>query len=59
MYIKNCDLHNFADDNTISCVSGSLNELTSELEKEGNVATQWFRDNSMIVNPEKFQGIII
>ena len=59
MYIKNSDLHNFADDNTISCVSSSLNELISESEKEGNIATQWFRDNSMIVNPEKFQAIII
>ena len=59
MYIKNSDLHNFAVDITISCVSSSLNELISELEKEGNIATQWFRDNSMIVNPEKFQAIII
>ena len=59
MYIKNSDLHNFADDNTTSCVSSSLNELISELEKEGSIATQSFRDNSMIVNPEKFQAIII
>ena len=58
MYIKNSDLHNFADDNTISCVSSSLNELISELEKEGSIATQWFRDNSMIVNPKNFQAII-
>ena len=54
MYIKNSDLHNFADDNAISCVSSSLNERISELEKEGNIAAQWFRDNSMVVNPEKF-----
>ena len=59
MYIKNSDLHNFADDNTISCVSSSLNGLISELKKEGNIATQWFGDNSMIVNPRKFQAIII
>ena len=59
MYIKNSDLHNFADDNTISYVSSSLNGLISELEKEGNIAAQWFRDNSMIVNPGKFQAIII
>ena len=39
MYIKNSDLHNFADNNTISCVSSSLNGLISELEKEGNIAT--------------------
>ena len=42
----------------ISCVSSLLNELISELEKEGNIATQWFRDNSMIVNPERFHPII-
>ena len=54
MYIKNSDFHNFADDNTISCFSSSLNELISELEKEGNMATQWFGDNPIIVNQEKF-----
>ena len=59
MYIKNSDLHSFADDNTISCVSSSLNGLISGLEKEGNIATQWFRDNSMIIDPEKFHAIII
>ena len=59
MYIKNSDLHNFADDNKISCVSSSLNELISELEKEGNTTTQWFRDSYMIVNTKKFQAIII
>ena len=59
MYIKNSDLHNLADDNKVCCISSQLNELISELEKEGNIATQWFRDNSMIVNPEKFQAIII
>ena len=59
MCIENSDLHNFADDNKISCVSSSLNELISELEKEGNTTTQWFRDSSMIVNPKKYQAIII
>ena len=58
MYIKNSDLHNFADDYTISSVSSSLNELNSELKKEGNIVTPWFRDNSMTVNQEKFHAII-
>ena len=59
MYIKNSDLHSFADVITISCVSSSLNELISELEKERNIGTQWFRDNFMTVNPGKFQAITI
>ena len=58
MYIKNSGLHNFAADNTISRVSSSLNKLISELQKEGNIATQWFRDNSMIFKSERFQAII-
>ena len=59
MYIKNSDLHNLADDNRISWVSSSLNELISELEKEENIAAQCFRDNSMIVNADKFLAMII
>ena len=30
--------------------TGSLNEPISELEKEGNTATQWFRHNSVSFN---------
>ena len=56
MHIKNSDFHNFADDNSFACVLSSLNELILELEKEGNIVTQWFRDNSKIVNPAKFQA---
>ena len=29
------------------------------LEKESEVAVKWFSDNNMIVNPKKFQAIII
>ena len=59
MHIQNSELYNFADDNTISCTSNDLNDLLMKLESEGNTATQWFKNNSMIVNPEKFQAIII
>ena len=59
MYIEKSDLHNFVDDNAFSCISSLLNELISELVKETNIARQWFRDNSMIVNPDRFQAIII
>ena len=36
-----------------------LNELLRLLEKESEVAIKWFSDNNMIVNPKKFQAIII
>ena len=42
------------------CISVPLNKLLRRLlEKESEVAIKWFSDNSMIVNPKKFQAIII
>ena len=59
MNIENSELHNFADDNTISSSSETLRDLTANLEIESNKATEWFKVNNMIVNPDKFQSIII
>ena len=57
--IKNSELHNFADDNTISSEEVSIEKLLQTLEKESIAATDWFKENEMIVNPDKFQAIII
>lgn len=53
-WIENADLHNFADDNTISDSAYSLPELSKRSEKSSEAAIKWFRTNSMIVNPQKF-----
>ena len=52
-------LANFADDNTIYAAKSDLNELLRLLEKESKVTIKWFSDDHMIVNPKKFQAIII
>ena len=57
--IKEADLYNFADDNTISCAAKCMPDLIHKLETESENAVNWFRDNQMIVNPQKFQSIII
>ena len=49
--------HNLADDNTLACFSKTIQELIGSLECE--VALNWFNENKMIVNPGKFQAIII
>ena len=59
MSTKNSDLHNFADDNTITNSSGILSQLIKNLQREANKATDWFKMNNMIVNTEKFQAMII
>ena len=51
--------HNFADDNTLACFSKTIQELIGSLESECEVALNWFNENKMIVNPGKFQAIII
>ena len=57
--IKNVELHNFADDNTISCTEKSPEELIKSLTSESEKAVQWFKDNMMIANSHKVQAIII
>ena len=55
----NVSVHNFADDNTSSSFAKTKNNLVSILESESDCAINWFIDNSMIVNPDKFQAILL
>lgn len=47
------------DDNTISANAECINELTNILELESQAMIEWFKNNKMTVNPDKFQAIII
>ena len=58
-FIKDAELANFADDNTIYVGSKNLTEFLEILRKEYETATNWFKTNKMIVNPDKFQSMII
>ena len=57
MSTANSNLHSFDDNNTIENFSGTLSKLMKDLQIEKNKATDWFKMNNMIVNPEKFQTI--
>ena len=57
-YLLQNDLHNFADDTT-SAVSQTISDLTHLLAFKSNLAIDWFRWNSMIVNPDKFKAIVL
>ena len=52
-------VHNFTDDNTSSSFAKTVNNLVSILESESGCAINWFRDNSKIGNPDKFQAILL
>ena len=55
--LTNSDLQNFANDNTIAVTGKNLNELLHTLEKESE--SDWFRNNNMIANSDKFQAIVM
>ena len=58
-FTENAKVYNFADDNTLTTFAQNVRNLISVLESESNIAIEWFKTNKMIVNPGKFQSIII
>ena len=56
--ITKTDLLNFADDNTIAAAERTIENLFT-LETESQAAMDWFKLNEIIVNPEKFQAIVV
>ena len=52
---KILQLYIFADNNTISAVPKSTDDLLIILKIESELAVKWFRENNMIVNPENFR----
>ena len=53
------DLHNFADDNTVSAMPDSLQALLEVLTEKANTAIDWFQLNDMILNSGKFKAILL
>ena len=58
-FLNECDVCNFADDNSIYASGTSQEEICSKLEKEMKIAMTWFQDNSMGANPKKIQFMIL
>ena len=59
LFINELELADFADDNTIYTARKSVKELIEILKKESKSAIDWFKINDMMVNPDKFQTIIL
>ena len=50
---------NYADDNTLNSFVKTLEDLIKKLEHECEVALTWIRNNKMMVNPNRFQAILL
>ena len=58
-FIKDAQLLNFTDGNTIAAFSNSLDDLITDLHKGSENAIDWFHSNKTVVSPDKFQSITI
>ena len=56
---RKASVHNFADDITLSSSAKSVTFLLEILMAESYNAIKWFPKNKTVVNPDKFQSVII
>ena len=59
LWVSKTDLLNFADDNTINAAENIIEKPISTLEQDSQAAIDWFKIDEMIVNPDKFQAIVL
>ena len=57
-FVKNGNLFNYADDNSVSVNNKELDIVGRLLQSEAEVTVRWFCNNDMEANPSKFQGIL-
>ena len=58
-FIKEAKLSNYADDNQLYFVDTDPAVVEHVLNKELVMVCEWFRDNKMILNPEKCKALVV
>lgn len=53
-FVPHSQLYNYADDNTVSCADHKLRIVVENLVQDSLSLIQWFSENQMKANPEKF-----
>ena len=46
-FLLGSDLHNVADDNTVTAVAETIQDLINSLEVKTSNTTEWMKDNDM------------
>ena len=59
IFLHLLDLTNFADDNTIDACSDDVESMIVKLETDILIALKWFKNNSLVANPAKFQMMFL
>ena len=58
LFTSDCEIANYADDNTPYCQGKNIKFVMSQLEKDTNLLITWVADNSMRANPDKFHLLL-
>ena len=58
-FLRGSDLHSFAENNTVTAVAETIQDLISSLEVKPSDIIEWMKDNDMIANPNKFKAIVL
>ena len=58
-FLLGSDLHKFADDNTVTAVAETIQDLINSLDVKTCTAIEWMKDNDMIADPNKFKAIVL
>ena len=53
------DIHDFSDDNTITALSETIQDIINALQNKTGRTIKWMENNNMIANPDKFKAIIL
>ena len=59
MFIKNCEICNFADDGTLYSGGMELCSILENLKRDTKIILKWCRINSLKANPGKLQFMIL
>ena len=59
LFVEKCTLYNYADDNSMSYSSSTMQGVLSSLLNDCKIAVEWFGNNGMKANPTKFQFMVL
>ena len=58
-FVENSEVHNYADDNTLSVADIDIDNIIHKLEVDINNLCHWFKINGMILNEDKCTFMVI
>ena len=58
MFCENSDIANYADDNSPFCCEKSIESVILQLENDSKILLEWFSNNYLKANPDKFHLIL-